>query len=154
MTDFVLQTAKYEKSCQHLMDNCHSSKCRLMIFTTFLNIGRSPVSPVSPVSTSWKCWPVTRPPGEDTATATRDRSRDILVSQWSESAPGPCLVTRQVFITIYGNRIRADLELNIDGSDWVGCAGQMENNKSCRKFLKSQKISVLTLCFFSQQDEN
>ena len=131
------------------MDNCHSSKCRLMIFTTFLNIGRSPVSPVSvslrvhfleildrhEISRGGYSQP--QPPGTDPGTtwsvSGETQYQDILV------------VTRRVFIKIYGNRIRADLELNIDGSDWVGCAGQMENNKLCRKFLKSWVSEYLSI---------
>ena len=99
---------------------------------------------------------VTRCPGEDTAQPTSPPPgtlRGNLDLDWQLSER---MVAGKVLllITIYGNRIRAELELNIDGSDWVGCAGQMENNKLCRKFLKqqeSQNISILTLCFCSKQ---
>ena len=143
----IVFVSKYEKSCQHLMDNCHFSKCRLMIFTTFLNIGRPPVSPVSASPRVHFLEMLGRHKicrGGYSLTITRDRvaaSRD----QDLDCQPSERLIL--LLITIYGNRIRAELELNIDGSDWVGCVGQTENNKLCRKFVKSQNISIFTLCF-------
>ena len=76
-------------------------------------------------------------PSPGTVAASRDQDLDCQ--------PSERLIL--LLITIYGNRIRAELELNIDGSDWVGCVGQTENNKLCRKFVKSQNISIFTLCF-------
>ena len=100
-------------------------------------------SPGLCVSTSWNCWPVTRCPGEARAAAHHH------LHQGQVGGPGHCHQqdrlgpgqTSFYLIKIYGNRIQADLGLNIDGSDWVGCAGQMENNKLCRKFFKSVRIS-------------
>ena len=82
----IVFVSKYEKSCQHLMDNCHFSKCRLMIFTTFLNIGRWPG--VSSLQVSACPLPGTVGPSRDvqgrpglppTTTSTRDRLEDPAI---------------------------------------------------------------------------
>ena len=143
----IVFVSKYEKSCQHLMDNCHFSKCRLMIFTTFLNIGRPPVSPVSASPRVHFLEMLGR---HKICRGGYSPAHHHQGQRSGQQGPGPCQPSERLIlllITIYGNRIRAELELNIDGSDWVGCVGQTENNKLCRKFVKSQNISIFTLCF-------